>query len=302
MPWQEVNGLRLYYRHDGAGPDVVFVHGVAGNCAVWYLCGLVTRLISRFRVTCYDLRGHGQSDSTPNGYTSRDMAADLHALLIARGIGQPIVVGHSFGAAVALQYALAQPNRVAGVVVSDAYLPGLAHLQKTPGLWPGWHSYKKRAAALGLEISEDWLDLDSLFQQAAALTAEERAEFAAIAGEGTLDRLLRMASTSCGRDVSAVAGLTAERLAQIQAPVVCLYGEHSPFLATCDYLTQALPRCRRRLLPEAEHFGFEENPQQFCELLCDELCRLAGLPALPDSTAGHAARRTDTLMSREPQA
>lgn len=299
MPWQAVNGVRLYYRHDGAGPDVVFVHGVAGNCAVWYLCGLVTRLADRFRVTCYDLRGHGQSESTPTGYTSRDMAEDLQALLAARGVERPIVVGHSFGAAVALQYALAQPERVAGVVVSDAYLPGLAHLEKTPGLWPGWQSYRKRAAALGIDISEDWLDLDSLFQQAAALNEEERAEFAAIAGEGTLERLIRAAGTSCGRDVSAVAGLTAERLADIQAPVVCLYGEHSPFLATCDYLTQALPHCRRRLLPEAEHFGFEENPEQFCDLLCEELCGLAGLPALPASPAGHAARRTDTLMSRE---
>src|SRR5687767_4841427 len=124
MPFATVRGIKLSYRQDDAGPDVVLIHGVAGNMAVWYLCGLVHELAGHFRVTAYDLRGHGYSESTPTGYTSRDMAEDLQALRQKLGIGPVYLLGHSFGAAIALQAALLEPEAVKGVVLSDAYLPG----------------------------------------------------------------------------------------------------------------------------------------------------------------------------------
>src|SRR5687768_1139392 len=136
MPFVTARGIRFSYRQDGAGPDVVLIHGVAGNMAVWYLCGLVRALSRHFRVTAYDLRGHGYSESTPIGYTSRDMAEDLQALLRELGLGPVYLLGHSFGAAVALQTALAEPDAVAGVVLSDGFLPGLSEVHGQPHLWP----------------------------------------------------------------------------------------------------------------------------------------------------------------------
>src|SRR5678815_1384172 len=87
MPFASARGIKISYRQDGDGPDVVLIHGVAGNMAVWYLCGLVRALAPHFRVTAYDLRGHGYSESTPSGYTSRDMAEDLLALRRKLGLG-----------------------------------------------------------------------------------------------------------------------------------------------------------------------------------------------------------------------
>ena len=46
-------------------------------------------------------------------------------------------------------------------------------------------------------------------------------------------------------------------------PVLALYGEHSPFLSTADYLENHLPSCRRELVPEAQHRAPEENPEAF---------------------------------------
>jgi len=138
MPFLTSRGIRFSYRQDGEGPDVVLIHGVAGNMAVWYLCGLVHALSEHFRVTAYDLRGHGYSESTPSGYTSRDMAEDLHGLLRELGLGPVYLLGHSFGAAIALQTALSQPDSVAGIVLSDGYLPGLSEVHGQPQQWPGW--------------------------------------------------------------------------------------------------------------------------------------------------------------------
>src|SRR5437763_12768203 len=106
MPSATARGIKFSERQDRVGPDVVLIHGVAGNMAVWYLCGLVRALSQHFRVTAYDLRGHGYSESTPEGYTSRDMADDLLGLLRELGIERAYLLGHSFGAAIALQAAL----------------------------------------------------------------------------------------------------------------------------------------------------------------------------------------------------
>src|SRR5438445_13509833 len=121
MPEVEVNGTRLYYQQSGEGPDVVLVHAVTSNQAVWMFTGLVGSLAADFRVTSYDLRGHGASDRPPSGYTSAAMAEDFQQLHAALGLGPAYLVGHSFGGVVAMHAALLAPEAVAGIVLSDSF-------------------------------------------------------------------------------------------------------------------------------------------------------------------------------------
>jgi 3-oxoadipate enol-lactonase len=303
MPYVNVRGIRTNYRQEGRGPHVVLIHGVAGNMAGWYFCGLVHALAQHFHVTCYDLRGHGLSDTPLVGYTSRDLAEDLSELCRTLGLEQVRLLGHSFGGAIALHVADLEPERVAGVIVSDAYLPGLANIHGAPQEWTGWNAYKTIAASVGLKVSDDWENLDDLFSQAALLSPKERAALVEIVGEGTVDRLIRAASTTCGKDVAEIAGLTAERILAVQQPVVCLYGEQSPFRPLSAYLAQHLPHGREVLVPDAEHFAFEENPGAFVQLATRELCRMAGIrlaeSANIESDASESVRRARTRMTGE---
>ena len=82
------SGLRLHYQQLGEGPDLVMVHGLTGNLAVWHL-RIVPELTDHYRVLTYDLRGHGYSDAPPTGYTPDDMAGDLLGLLDALEIERP---------------------------------------------------------------------------------------------------------------------------------------------------------------------------------------------------------------------
>ena len=117
-----VRGVRTHLRQLGSGPDVLMVHGLGSNLAFWYLT--VAPLLARdARVTVYDLRGHGLSAATPQGYSSGELALDLLALSDSLGAVRPILVGHSFGGAVALHAAALEPLRVRGVVLADGYLP-----------------------------------------------------------------------------------------------------------------------------------------------------------------------------------
>ena len=133
------SGIRLHYQQIGEGPDVVMVHGITGNLAVWHL-RLVPALSERFRVLTYDLRGHGHSDVPARGYTPDAMAGDLLELLDALEVERPAIVGHSYGADIALYLAANHPERAREVIAIESALPALEPGRRDDR-WSGWTSW-----------------------------------------------------------------------------------------------------------------------------------------------------------------
>lgn len=278
MPEVEVNGTRLYYQQFGDGPDVVLVHAVTSNQAVWQFTGLVDVLAAHFRVTTYDLRGHGFSDRPPTGYTSAVMAEDFRRLHAALGLGPAVLVGHSFGGVTALHAAITAPESVAGVVLSDSFFPGLRQFEPNFGRMNIWADLRETFGKVGVELGET-VDFSRLFRSAAELAPEQMRALETIYGafgRGWLRQLPRLAETTCGDEVLAEAGLTAERIASISQPVVALYDEFSPFLATCRWLERHLPRCVAEIIPAAKHLALVENTPAFTDAVSRHLRRLAG--------------------------
>jgi pimeloyl-ACP methyl ester carboxylesterase len=110
------DGTRLALLDHGGpvdGRGIVLVHGLASNVHIWDLVG--PRLATRFRVVAYDQRSHGGSDDAA-GFSFDALARDC--LEVAGMLRDPIVVGHSWGASVALHAAAADPA-CAGVVCVD---------------------------------------------------------------------------------------------------------------------------------------------------------------------------------------
>src|SRR3954453_475399 len=130
------SGLNLHYQRVGTGPDVGMIHGLTGNLAVWHL-KIIPLLMDRFRLLTYGLRGHGYSDMPPTGYSATDMATDLEHLLDTLGIENADLVGHSYGADIALYFALLYPDRVRKVVAIEAAIPAMMH-QRACEDWEGW--------------------------------------------------------------------------------------------------------------------------------------------------------------------
>jgi pimeloyl-ACP methyl ester carboxylesterase len=112
------DGLELAVETFGAGPWLVFAHGLTGNRHV-------TRrqfapLAERFRIVIYDQRGHCDSTpvTDPARYDLARMAGDMQAVLDALGIEQAIVGGESMGAATTLHFALRWPGRVRALLLT----------------------------------------------------------------------------------------------------------------------------------------------------------------------------------------
>lgn len=116
--WTRYDGLRMHVRNwGGAGIPVVLLHGLASTCRIW---DLVAPILARdFAVIAVDQRGHGDSGKPEQGYEFANVSADVAALLDGRGIVRPIVVGHSWGADVALELAVAWPGLLQGIVFVD---------------------------------------------------------------------------------------------------------------------------------------------------------------------------------------
>jgi len=101
---------------EGAEKTIVFVHGYAGCAETWeYQINYFAR---GYRVVAPDLRGHGQSDAPFTEYTMPELVADLDA--IAEDLDLPekfILVGHSFGGAICVEYASAHPERLEKLIL-----------------------------------------------------------------------------------------------------------------------------------------------------------------------------------------
>ena len=277
MPEVVANGVRFHYQQTGAGPDVVLLHAVTSNLAVWLFSGLPDALAADgLRVTLFDFRGHGASERPPTGYTSADMAADVRAVCGELGLGPAAVVGHSFGGVVGLHAAVDYPETVTGVILSDSFFPGLRAEEPNFGRANVWLDLRDKFAGVGIPLPET-VDFDGLFRAAADATPDQMRALETVygpLGKGWLRQLPPLAQTTCGTDVLAVAGLTAERIAAVGRPVVALYDEFSPFLATSRWLQRNVPGCVGEVIPAAKHLAMVDNTPGFTAAVRTHLGRI----------------------------
>jgi pimeloyl-ACP methyl ester carboxylesterase len=102
----------------GTGRAVVFLHSLAGNSSQW--AAQLEHVRKTRRGIGMDLRGHGHSEPPSDGqFRIETQVADLDAVVDALALERFALVGHSFGAGVALEYAAARPARVTHLVVAD---------------------------------------------------------------------------------------------------------------------------------------------------------------------------------------
>ena len=128
--WLSVNGINLHYRDwGGSGPPVVLLHGLASTCHIWDLVAPI--LAEEFAVVAVDQRGHGESDKPDYGYDFATVGQDLLGVIEALNLEKPVIVGHSWGADVALEFAVAHPALPRGICFVDG---GMIEPSARPGM------------------------------------------------------------------------------------------------------------------------------------------------------------------------
>lgn len=136
MPEVRVNGISLYYEEHGSGEAILGIHGSLSSAAFW--TEAARTLAAYGRTIVYDRRGCARSER-PDPYATNvhEQADDAAALIDALDAAPAIVIGRSYGGAVALDLALRYPDRVralvqlegdGGLTLSDTAMRELAEL------------------------------------------------------------------------------------------------------------------------------------------------------------------------------
>ncbi len=114
----QIGDLRLYLRlWNNAGVPVLLLHGLASTSHIWDF--VAPKLPESFNVYVPDQRGHGLSDKPLTGYSFKHMRTDLEQFLSTLELDAVLLVGHSWGADVALDFAAHFPERVSGLCLID---------------------------------------------------------------------------------------------------------------------------------------------------------------------------------------
>jgi pimeloyl-ACP methyl ester carboxylesterase len=118
----DVDGGRIAYEVSGSGPLVVCVPGM-GDVRQVYRSTVPALVAAGYRVAAFDLRGHGESDTTFGAYDDPAAARDLLAL-VEHLDGPAVVLGSSMGAAAAVLAAVERPAAIAGFVLLGPFVRG----------------------------------------------------------------------------------------------------------------------------------------------------------------------------------
>jgi len=118
-PWREVavDGVRLAYNDNGAGPVIVCLHAIGHGARDFAV--LRERLGARYRIITLDWPGHGRSADDRVAVSAARYTDLLEGFLSALGIERPVLLGNSIGGAAAIRFASAHPTRVRALVLAN---------------------------------------------------------------------------------------------------------------------------------------------------------------------------------------
>ena len=252
MPVASYNGVKLHVQRLGTeGPPAVLLHGLlVGNMASWYFT-TAPALARTHRVLAYDLRGHGKSERTPGGYDVATMARDLEAIAddFAPRPEALTLVGHSYGAVVALAFALRHPARVAKLVLVEAPLPQ--------------SRLDELEAFVARPVDAMPAALPPALIGALARGGRQGARFVESL------RFLAMESSLFG-DLRRAEDIPDDALARLRVPTLCVYGTRSSCLPVGERLARVIPGAKL-LRIEGGHFLPSEAPRALTDAITEFL-------------------------------
>jgi pimeloyl-ACP methyl ester carboxylesterase len=273
-----LDNIDLHYECLGEGEPLVLVHGLGANLAFWYL-SVASSLAQNYRVILYDLRGHGESSAPRIGYTLPDMAQDLSNLLQALEISHTHLVGHSFGARVALYYALQHPDQIDSLTLADTQLSCVQPPMQLRE-WNYWKIWKQQLSEQSVELPSDdeWISLQLLSQLnriapnlahgAQAKAARKPSLKRRTMGQKGAERWEQLLSSPQAQtELNDDRTITIPQLQGLTTPTFAFFGEYSHCLATGQELHKHIPNCQLEIAPEVGHFHPAVKPRQFAQTL-----------------------------------
>jgi pimeloyl-ACP methyl ester carboxylesterase len=291
-----VDGTRVHCLIRGSGPDLVLIHGASGNLRDMSFA-LIDRLARDYRVIAFDRPGLGHSARLGRrGASIGGQAALLRRAAAKLGVTRPVVMGQSYGGAVALAWAVDAPESLAALVLvsAPAYpwpggLPWLYKITAHPLLGP------LAVPALAAWVPEAYLDraVAGVFAPQAEPPGYARHIGAALTLRAATLRENALQRASLKAELAALS----QRYDRLRMPVEILHGGADATVGLAIHsepLARALPAAHLQILDGIGHMPHHSRPGAVVEAI-HRAARRAGLwgaqGAAVQSAKGDTARR-----------
>jgi 3-oxoadipate enol-lactonase len=240
----------LYYEVSGDGPQtLVLVNGVGDPLEGW-ANQTAALLAAGLRLVSFDNRGVGRSSQPPGPYTSRQMAADLHAVVTDAALDGFHLCGVSMGGVIAQEYALAHPGTLRSLILANTFAAA------DPFTRAAFLSWAEVAEAAGLPVmmraQAPWIFSPGFYEQ----HSERVEELIAEAAGST-----QPAAAFAAQMAALVDHDARDRLAALAAPTLVIAADDDIIIrpALSRELFEAVTGAAWRAVPGG-HAAFWENP------------------------------------------
>ncbi len=254
MPYQNTNGIRIYYEIHGDGDPLVLIMGLRRNVEWWYY--QLPELSRHFRVLAFDNRGAGRSDKPEMDYSTRLFADDTAELMESLGFVNGHILGISMGGYIAQELAINHPSLVRSLVLGCTSPGGAQAVLMSP------ERLTKFTTNTGLSPEQILRkDMDIYFSEGFINRNPEKIEeFIRVSL-----RYYQPAEAFFRQFAACVNHDTGDRLQFIKAPTLILTGDDDPLVPpeNSRILQRLIPGSRLELFPGARHCFFMEKSDEF---------------------------------------
>lgn len=232
--------MHLHHEITGVGPAILLTHGFGASAQMF--ASTVAEVATDHTAITWDMRGHGRSDAPddPSRYSTAASLSDMATLLDDIGATRATLLGHSLGGYLSLEFALAHPDRVDGLVLVDTG-PGYRRDRGRDGWNAMTEQYARDLEARGLD------GLPGSAELAAPVHA-------------TVTGLIHTARSTLRQED----GHVMEALASITVPTLVVVGERDDhFVGGSEYMAAKIPRAVLAVVEGAGHAPTVTHPVEF---------------------------------------
>jgi pimeloyl-ACP methyl ester carboxylesterase len=239
----DVNGLHMYYEVCGDGSPLVLLHGGMLNIELSF-ADLIPELATSHRVIALEAQGHGRTADIERPITPAALAADVVGLLDHLGLDRAHVLGHSQGAATALELAVSYPDRVRSIVAASASV-------RMDGMHEDLTDPARQATSTRMPTQQDFAAMKETYARLSP-HPDHFDEFLASLSQSSAD----------------LQGWSDEQLAAITAPVLLVLGDRD--FTTVEHgalMLELIPGSSLAVLPATTHMEVTRRSELLLPML-----------------------------------
>jgi pimeloyl-ACP methyl ester carboxylesterase len=239
----DVNGLHMYYEDCSDGSPLVLLHGGMLNIELSF-ADLIPELATRHRVIALEAQGHGRTADIERPITPAALAADVVGLLDHLGLDRAHVLGHSQGAATALELAVSYPDRVRSIVAASASV-------RMDGMHEDLTDPARQATSTRMPTQQDFAAMKETYARLSP-HPDHFDEFLASLSQSSAD----------------LQGWSDEQLAAITAPVLLVLGDRD--FTTVEHgalMLELIPGSSLAVLPATTHMEVTRRSELLLPML-----------------------------------